>query len=168
MNAMLGVGRQKCTRKCVICCSTLNKRIGGWRKTVYKFLNNKLHCSFIILVRDSLPGLFIHLAIQMNRSDIFLQHSIFQENSSQAKSQMQARLYAQTLCKMCGISGIVRLTAILRVVVADIVFAEEGDVLADALFFHTFGKKAFLYAISKTTMPTLFCVGLLLSSFVLI
>ena len=104
----------------------------------------------------------------MNRSDIFLRQPTFQENSSQAKSQMQARLYAQTLCKMCGISGIVRLTVILRVVVADKVCAEEDDGLGGALFFHTFGKKAFLYAISKTAMPTLLCVGFLLSSFALI
>ena len=46
----------------------------------------------------------------------------------------------------------------------DIVFAEEDDVLEDALFSHTFGKKAFLCVISKKAMPTLLCVGLLLSS----
>ena len=104
----------------------------------------------------------------MNRSDIFLRQPTFQENSSQAKSQMQARLYAQTPCKMCGISGIVRLTAIPLVIVADKVCAEEDDGLGDALFFHTFGKKAFLYAISKTAMPTLLWVWFLLSSFALI
>ena len=48
---------------------------------------------------------------------------------------------------MCGIWGIVLLTAILLVVVEDIVYVEEDDVLGDVLFFHTFGKKAFLYAI---------------------
>ena len=106
----------------------------------------------------------IRLAIQMNRSNIFSQLPTFQENFSQAKSQTQARLYAQTLCKMYGISDIRRLAAILQVVVEDIVYVEEGDVLEDALFFHIFGKKAFLYAISKTAMPTLLCVGLLLSS----
>ena len=53
---------------------------------------------------------------------------------------------------------------ILQAVVADIVCAEEDGELEDVLFFHTFGKRAFLCAISKKAMPTLLCVGLLLSS----
>ena len=65
---------------------------------------------------------------------------------------------------MCGISDIRRLTEIPQAIVEDIVYVEEGGELEDVLFFHTFGKKAFLYAISKTAMPTLLCVGLLLSS----
>ena len=64
---------------------------------------------------------------------------------------------------MCGIWGIVRLTAILRAIAEDIVYVEEDDVLADALFFHIFDKKEFLYAISMKVKPTLLCVGLLLS-----
>ena len=76
---------------------------------------------------------------------------------------MQARLYAQILCKMCGISDIRRLAATLRAIAEDIVYVEEDGVLGDVLFFHTFGKKAFLYAISKKVKPTLLCVGLLLS-----
>lgn len=65
---------------------------------------------------------------------------------------------------MCGIWGIARLTAILRAIAEDIVYVEEDDVLADALFFHIFDKKEFLYAISKKVKPTLLRVGLLLSS----
>ena len=65
---------------------------------------------------------------------------------------------------MCGILGIVRLTAILRAIAEDIVYVEEDDVLADALFFRIFDNKAFLYAISKKVKPTLLRVGLLLSS----
>ena len=64
---------------------------------------------------------------------------------------------------MYDISGIGQLAATLRAIVEDIVYVEEDDVLADALFFHIFDKKAFLYAISKKVKPTLLCVGLLLS-----
>ena len=49
---------------------------------------------------------------------------------------------------MYDISGIGQLAATLRAIVEDIVYVEEDDVLADALFFHIFDKKAFLYAIS--------------------
>ena len=100
----------------------------------------------------------------MNRSKIFSPLPTFQENSPRAKSQMQARLYAQTLCKMCDNEGRGRLTAILRAIAADTVYAEEDGELEDVLFFHTFGKKEFLCATSKTAMPTLLCVGPLLSS----
>ena len=64
---------------------------------------------------------------------------------------------------MYDISDIRRLAAILRAIVEDIVYVEEDDVLEDVLFSHTFGKKAFLYAISKKVKPTLLRVGLLMS-----
>lgn len=81
---------------------------------------------------------------------------------------MLIHLYEQTLYKMYGIWDREQLTANRQAVVVDKVYVEEDGELEDVLFFHIFGKKVFLYVISMKVQPMPNCVGILLSSSIVI